>query len=335
MPLSQSNPSTQDFTRIYGQARTLTSPKFRELLLDELQRLFGCTHVAVNTAHASGDISSFSRGFAEEGMGEAWLKMAGPEQDLLSRRMLTQLGQPATVNWSDAELQSPAAAPARAFMGHFGIHHALGIALQLQGAQGVTLISMCRRALEQPFVEADAARLADAASHWMEALLVNRMRANLAQSIRDDSDTPMALTTRDGWLIYPNAAFVAAWAGMTLTIGGPQMPRVPADWLAGKAEPGSTLAANGWAMRSTDVDDGLRVELRRADTQSVLAVLTEREHQVAKLYGEGHSYKEIGRALSLAPNTVRTHLGRIFNKLSVGSRSQLRPLLSFSESTFP
>ncbi|MGJ7505283.1 MULTISPECIES: helix-turn-helix transcriptional regulator [unclassified Variovorax] len=334
MPFDLPALAPKDFSRLSADARTLTSPAFRERLLDELQNRFGCTHVAINTVHLSGHVSSFSRGFVEEKMGDAWVETAGPEQDLLSRRMLAQPGRSVIVDWSDAELQSPAATPARAFMQRFGIHHALGIALQIQGAQGLTLISMCRRALAQPFGDADAALLDGAAGYWMEALMVNRLRVNLAQSTRDSTETPMALATPDGWLIYPNAAFMTAWAAMAAIDGGPQMPRVPEAWLAGKAEPDSILSAQGWTLRSTSVEDGLRIELRRPEVPSALATLTEREHQVAKLYGHGHSHKEVGRTLSLAPNTVRAHLGRIFDKLAIRSRAQLRQMLPFSDSSF-
>ncbi len=52
--------------------------------------------------------------------------------------------------------------------------------------------------------------------------------------------------------------------------------------------------------------------------------LSRREVQVARLYAEGHSYKDIADLLCIAPATVRTHLNAIYRKLEkFGARFQL------------
>ena len=51
--------------------------------------------------------------------------------------------------------------------------------------------------------------------------------------------------------------------------------------------------------------------------------LSEREQQIAELYIEGRTHKEIARALAIAPSTVRTHLNAIYRKLEVTSRIEL------------
>ena len=51
--------------------------------------------------------------------------------------------------------------------------------------------------------------------------------------------------------------------------------------------------------------------------------LSEREHQIAELYVAGRSYKEIARALGIAPATVRTHINAVYRKLEVTSRIEL------------
>ena len=50
--------------------------------------------------------------------------------------------------------------------------------------------------------------------------------------------------------------------------------------------------------------------------------ITPREYAVLELLAEGHSNKEIARALSLSPNTVKTHVGRLYAKLEVTRRTQ-------------
>jgi two-component system, NarL family, response regulator len=50
--------------------------------------------------------------------------------------------------------------------------------------------------------------------------------------------------------------------------------------------------------------------------------LTDRELDVLRLLVQGCSNKEIGANLGIAENTVRVHMGRIFDKLRVDDRTQ-------------
>jgi len=51
--------------------------------------------------------------------------------------------------------------------------------------------------------------------------------------------------------------------------------------------------------------------------------LSEREHTIARLIGEGSTNREIAEACSISQRTVETHLGRIYAKLGLRSRAQL------------
>jgi two-component system, NarL family, response regulator LiaR len=55
---------------------------------------------------------------------------------------------------------------------------------------------------------------------------------------------------------------------------------------------------------------------------SNLGQLSQRELEVLKLMVEGHSNPEIAAALYLSPNTVKTHIRGIMNKLAVDDRVQ-------------
>jgi LuxR family maltose regulon positive regulatory protein len=54
----------------------------------------------------------------------------------------------------------------------------------------------------------------------------------------------------------------------------------------------------------------------------IAEALAPRERAVLELIGEGLSNKEIARLLGIAPETVKSHVKRIFDKLSVGKRAQ-------------
>jgi DNA-binding CsgD family transcriptional regulator len=49
--------------------------------------------------------------------------------------------------------------------------------------------------------------------------------------------------------------------------------------------------------------------------------LTAREIEVLGLLAAGQANKEIARALGVSPNTVKTHLARLYAKLDAGSRT--------------
>jgi DNA-binding NarL/FixJ family response regulator len=53
-----------------------------------------------------------------------------------------------------------------------------------------------------------------------------------------------------------------------------------------------------------------------------LGELTERETEVLQLAGRGITNREIADRLSISHRTVQAHLGHIFNKLGVGSRTE-------------
>ena len=62
--------------------------------------------------------------------------------------------------------------------------------------------------------------------------------------------------------------------------------------------------------------------LKPPSTANSIANLSQRELEVLKLMVEGYSNPEIASALYLSPNTIKTHVRGIMNKLSVDDRVQ-------------
>jgi DNA-binding NarL/FixJ family response regulator len=67
---------------------------------------------------------------------------------------------------------------------------------------------------------------------------------------------------------------------------------------------------------------------RRKRTISTREELTAQEDHIARLAGEGLSNPEIGVQLFLSPRTVERHLRKVFTKLGISSRVQLRAALT-------
>ena len=73
---------------------------------------------------------------------------------------------------------------------------------------------------------------------------------------------------------------------------------------------------------------GATVRRRSPET---LDALTAREAQIARLAADGLSNPEIGTRLFVSPRTAEYHLAKVFSKLSIGSRVELRRALAVEE----
>ena len=86
------------------------------------------------------------------------------------------------------------------------------------------------------------------------------------------------------------------------------------------------IGASAFASRAT-------LELRASGEQArrrspeTITELTERELQVALLARDGRSNPEIGTHLFISSRTVEYHLHKVFSKLGITARSQLRSAL--------
>ena len=96
--------------------------------------------------------------------------------------------------------------------------------------------------------------------------------------------------------------------------------------LRGAHEMFSDFGAKAFAERARRelAATGERVRKRRDETRGQL---TPQEQQIARLAADGHTNPEIGAQLFLSPRTVEWHLRKVFSKLDISSRRELREAL--------
>jgi DNA-binding CsgD family transcriptional regulator len=87
-----------------------------------------------------------------------------------------------------------------------------------------------------------------------------------------------------------------------------------------------SIGADAFAERARHelLATGEKVRTRRDDTRDEL---TPQEEQIARLARDGLTNPEIGAQLFLSPRTVEWHLRKVFTKLEISSRKQLRSAL--------
>jgi DNA-binding CsgD family transcriptional regulator len=94
------------------------------------------------------------------------------------------------------------------------------------------------------------------------------------------------------------------------------------------------LGASPWSERASTELRASGETLRRRQPHEA-EELTPQELQIALLVAEGKTNKEVGAALFLSHKTVEFHLGRIYRKLSIGSRAELIRQFAAGEALVP
>lgn len=90
------------------------------------------------------------------------------------------------------------------------------------------------------------------------------------------------------------------------------------------------LGAPGWSAQAgaERAAAGARPKRENASLPALLQQLTEQERRIALLIAEGVTNREAAAALYLSPKTIGYHLGNVYEKLGVRSRTELASLLA-------
>ncbi|WP_171107971.1 MULTISPECIES: LuxR family transcriptional regulator [unclassified Streptomyces] len=94
----------------------------------------------------------------------------------------------------------------------------------------------------------------------------------------------------------------------------------------------SQIGAEAFAERAERELQATGATIRRR-TVTTRTDLTSQEAQIARLAGEGLTNPEIGARLFLSPHTVEWHLRKVFSKLGISSRKEIRAMQLDGEET--
>ena len=86
-------------------------------------------------------------------------------------------------------------------------------------------------------------------------------------------------------------------------------------------EAAAALVARGGRYMPAHILASATSRAQPAPAAAPRSALTERQRDVLRLMAEGHSNKEIGRLLSISPDTVKSHVSQIFAELGAVNRA--------------
>jgi DNA-binding CsgD family transcriptional regulator len=90
----------------------------------------------------------------------------------------------------------------------------------------------------------------------------------------------------------------------------------------------AAMGVEGFAERARRELQATGETVRKRSVATTVTELTAQEAQIARLVREGLSNPEISTRLFISPRTVEWHMRKVFTKLEISSRRQLRGPLS-------
>lgn len=178
-------------------------------------------------------------------------------------------------------------------------------------------LALYRQAGAPPFTAQDCLLLNCLMPHLVAAVSANQIRTLVAmrEQLSGPRNLALAVCDQHGVLHCAERGFIDLLLVEWPRWSGPKLP--------------SAIGPLGYTgkrllLESSAVDD---LYLLAARSPNALQQLTARETDVAQLFGEGKTYKEIARVLGLAPNTVRHHIRAIYGKLGIKDKASVAHLL--------
>lgn len=200
---------------------------------------------------------------------------------------------------------------------HSGMREVMMLAQRSETVDQFTVLTFGRREGRSSFSADDRAFMRLIAPH-LEAMVMQNFECQIMAAMVSHIAGELGLAVVAGEaLILKEARFTQlmrkAWPDWTGT-------RLPSPLLQALKAHSSFLSHGGVGFYLVP-GDGLL--LLMATPASALHTLTPREFSVASQFAHGKSYKEVARAHGLSPETVRSRLRSVYEKLSIADKTDL------------
>lgn len=302
---------------LYRLSRMVPMPQFQRLALDAIGARFDFDSawwgMASNTPGQDLEIHASLPYRLPASYPSLW--DAIKQEDTIAQAVMAAPGT--TVNFARKQLYaSPGLA---SLMARFGIVHCLCTVTMLPELNLMCFTSLYRLEGKPAFSENERRYMqllmphltAALTSNWM--LHLERARATRASP---GSGSALAVVDRRGMLYVADQGLSELLRREWPNWSGPRLPEVLLDHLrAHTPYRGQRVSVRFHPVADLWMVDG------RAVTEA--GRLTPREAEIARRFSLGDSYKEIAKALDIAPTTARHHLREIYRKLDVSDKAEL------------
>ncbi|GGK56951.1 helix-turn-helix transcriptional regulator [Amphritea balenae] len=206
----------------------------------------------------------------------------------------------------------------------YGILQAISLGFERPGTQLFTYITWYRNDLNRPFNHQDKLIKQMLDPHIRESYEICLL-LHIQKEVGITSDTSshaFAICNDTGNIIYCNNRFILDARLENGIINGFQV--APDTWKKLLSNEHATINIDELHLYKID-DDHYLVEIRTE--QNPLAVLTEREQEIAIKLALGDSYKKIALALARSPSTIQNQATSIYKKMNISGKHELTMLL--------
>lgn len=306
---------------IYQAAVTLPLGKFEDHIFLPIQEYlpFDSAWLGLSTITERGPVLHESYTFGLPANFVTDWQFVMPE-DPLAPRVIASPGQAVVLRVTDACLTQSF----RDFAGKFGLAQFM-CAISLDPVlKTCTHLSLYRSKLLPIFSAYDAELIEALVPNLASAIPMNRVRH--IEQLRAESSPhgfSVAVCNRRGIIQYAESNFgeliLMEWPGWQ----GSKLPGA----LTNMTTPGASASYVGKSVAAElewKASDILLIKIR---AKTPADSLTPRELAIARMFGEGKTYKEVAKHLGISPATVRHHLRQAYAKLNVQNKGEIAWLL--------
>lgn len=310
---------------IYRLAKDTPSLEFQDALLVALKSHipFDSSMWGTATITSSGiDVHSIHLHQSSQAMLIAY--EAVKHQDSPAQRLAQQSATTLSFN-SDVEFAGPGKEGMRALCEEFGHRNGLITCEINPFTQFVQWLSLYRKDVKQVFKRVDIQLLDDLAPHVMQALAINR-RIHLDKLVGDIARQRWAVAIADmrGIPYHIGHQF---WECLNSEWDTPNRDRLPPDLLKKLLDENKVIGRN--IVMHCKHEHGLMYI--KARPREKVDGLSPREFMVAKMLMSGLTQKEVATKSRRSPETIRSQIRIVFEKLEITNVVMLAPHLALRD----